>query len=241
MYRGKTTTRTTAAGPRPVPAFTLVELLVVLAIIALIATTAVPSIVTIIASGAEAQAANLLTAQLVAARALAIMEGTHAGLHAQIADKATLENVCFTAIFIDDPATATHELTPAAGYRPKRVPGGMAFGQISGPFVVNNAFTNSVNTQLDDFTSFTIVFGPSGEVVKNIAGQPIAFYGSDPIFTGASSKLWNAPADEPGVSAVTIFDYNEARQSGDVAAYLNAGATQFCPVNVYTGQLFTRR
>ena len=75
---------TSLRGDRPTGrarGFTLVEMLVVLAIIALIMGASLPSIRVLFTSGADAQAYNLLSAQLRAARGLAVQQQTHAAVH----------------------------------------------------------------------------------------------------------------------------------------------------------------
>ena len=56
----------------------MVELIVVIGVIVLLASISLPSIATLFTSGSEAQAYNLFQAQLAAARALAVREGTSA-------------------------------------------------------------------------------------------------------------------------------------------------------------------
>ena len=66
--------------------FTLIELMVVLAIISLLAGIAIPTLAKLFGAGAAEEAHNILSAQLSAARALAVGKGTYAGVHIQLAD-----------------------------------------------------------------------------------------------------------------------------------------------------------
>jgi Tfp pilus assembly protein FimT len=80
-------------------------MLVVISMIALIAGITLPSIVRLFRAGAEEQAYNILAAQLTSARALAVREGTYAGVHIQRAD-ATDElydqRICYAAVVVFD-------------------------------------------------------------------------------------------------------------------------------------------
>ncbi|MDY6913530.1 MAG: prepilin-type N-terminal cleavage/methylation domain-containing protein [Planctomycetota bacterium] len=224
--------------------FTLIELLTVMGIIVLLAGIALPSVVGLFRAGADAQAYNLLAAQLTAARALAIQESTYAGVHVQLADpdeNPSLEGVCYASIVI---YSGSSQFGQAPGYIPRRIPGGMAFGELSNTFV-NSSGDYQGLSDIDDFTTFTIVFSPSGSVVVNVAGGNVQFNTNDNLFddTSPNIALWDATDandDTEGVSAVTMFHYSTFNKTGDRAAYLNESG-QFLPVNVYTGQLFQRQ
>ena len=240
-------------------AFTLLELLVVIAIIVLVIGSVLPSVLKIFSSGADAQAYNMLAAQLMAARGLAITEGTYAGVHVQMDNRAGAVGDCYLAVVIykdvdDRENIADMKFVLAEGFTPRRAPGGFAFGELRGPnlyglteFVNASSQYDNLTTgnNVDDFLTFTIVFSPSGGIVKGVLVQPIAFddgakYGS--TFNPGAGKafLWNLPPDEPGASAVTMFSYNEFRDAGaDRPGYLRLKG-RFIPINVYTGQLFDR-
>jgi prepilin-type N-terminal cleavage/methylation domain-containing protein len=241
--------------PAPARAFTLVELMVAVAIIVLIVALAGPSTVTLFTSGAESQAYNLLSANLTAARALAIRQGTYAGVHVQIGATDTTRGKCYLAVVWDDPSTANHDFSLAEDYAPKEVPGGMAFGEVRGDFFSG---TNYDVSDQGDFTTFTIVFTPDGTVTRSIQGGLISFDQADsdrdgdvdgddnPVFrsTDDNIRLWNSAlvfgaAEELGAAAVTSFNYAEAT-GGVLNDYLNAHNAEYIPVNMSTGQLFPR-
>ena len=185
--------------------YTLVELLVVMAMIALILGIALPSIFGLLNAGAEAQAYNKLSSMLTMARALAVQNGTYAGVHVQmvdnLADHSDLAGTCYAAVMIYK-NVALADQTPvmrfvlAPGYAPTPMPGGMAFGEVSGYFVLPDynsdgsddyaalqTNTNAAGALLEDFGSFTIVFSPTGSVVRQVEGQNVQFlyrYSDDP-------------------------------------------------------------
>ena len=244
-------------------AFTLIEMMVVLALIVLIATSVLPSAIGLFTAGAEAQAYNVLSAQLSAARALAITEGTYAGVHVQRADPdATgLNNAFFLAVMIardvDVAGTWEKQFVLADGFDPRRLPGSMTFGEVSGThYDINGDYVDiSDPAEVDAFTTFTIVFSPTGAVVRHVNLQDIQFDNTHDIFSGTTSgrALWDPDManenpsggsdGEPGATAVVLFDYAKFRElSGDAARddFLKASG-RLIAVNIYTGQLFAER
>jgi len=236
---------------RHAKAFTLIELIVTISIITLVASIAAPSVMGIFGAGADAQAYNLLAAQLRAARALAIENSTYAGVHVQMADRSGLEDTCWSAVVIHDPSNSGNTSTifyfvPATGFEPQRVPGSLAFGKLTDAFVTD---TGSVGYYEDigdavvaEFTTLTIVFSPAGRVNTDLA---VAYDAGERVFDddpNNAAYLWDDPPDANGVWAVTMFDYVQFIARDDVgrAAYLDETG-QFLPVNRYTGQLFERR
>jgi len=239
--------------------FTLVEMVVVIFLITLMAGVALPGIITLFSSGADSQAYNVLAAEITMARAMAIQYGMYAGVHVQLADKnanPSLENACYAAVMFYDPTIGKFTTDAGqgreSGVAPRRIPGAMAFGELrssgSPVFVTNNAATPYTNlasdSNLRDFTSFTIVFSPTGTVVRKVNNNNVVFDPNDPLFAG-SKRLWSwtdtgSGAGEPGATAVTMFDYTRLLSSDDRSGFLNDSG-QFIPVNVYTGQLFPRR
>jgi Tfp pilus assembly protein FimT len=243
---------------RPRAAFTLIELMIVVGVILLLTAIIVPSVAKMFNSGADSQAHNLLTAQLAAARAVAVRNGTYAGVHVQMQrapgtdDKATT-GICFMGIVTYDAVSKKFVL--ANGYAPRRVPGSYAFGEVTASYV-NSAknpeeFNAISDADMMGFTTFTIVFNSSGAVVKLVDGNNVSFNTGEAAFTNGpnSPQLWSLPPDEPGVLAVTMFDYIQLTGRPDPtlpgnstarADYLNDVGAYF-PINVYTGQPFPRR
>lgn len=135
-----------------------------------------------------------------------------------------------------------YRFTLADGYAPTRVPGTMAFGKLTDYYVTGGNYQNLTDANLRDFTSLTIIFSPRGEVVSKIYNKFLApFSSGDPLFSG-TTKVWDLPDYEDGVSAVTMFDYGKlsAMNNSARATYLNEYG-QFLPVNTYTGRLFPRK
>jgi len=234
---------------RHAKAFTLIELIVTISIITLVASIAAPSVMGIFSAGADAQAYNLLAAQLRAARALAIENSTYAGVHVQMADRSGLEDTCWSAVVIHDPSNSGNTSTifyfvPATGFEPQRVPGSLAFGKLTDAFVTDTGSTGYYedieDVDINDFTTFTIVFSPAGRVDTDLT---VAYDAGEAIFDpNESAYLWDDPPDANGVWVVTMFDYMQfnARDAAGRADYLDETG-QFLPVNRYTGQLFERR
>ncbi len=238
--------------------YTLIELLVVITIIVLLAGVALPGIVGLFSAGAESTAYNMLAAQITAARACAIQNGTFAALHIQMSIKndPKINPGCYVAVMLYDRVTGTFGLAP--GYTPRRMPGSIAFGEISVGtgtdfFVDENdppAYQNLTDADLDDFREMTIVFTPTGSIVNSIGGGGIAFDPNDPLFVGTltAPALWDDPATinplpaaEPGVSAVVMFDNTVLEKAAEADRYdLLERIGRLAPINVYTGQLFDR-
>ena len=131
--------------------FTLIELLVVISIIVLIATSALPGIMKILRSGGESQGYNLVAAQLMGARAVAIEKSTYSALHIQWVDqkdvdalaaiipaggpKLTVEPGCWVAVLEwrnadTTGATSSPAWFLAEDYTPHKLPGTIAAGEI---------------------------------------------------------------------------------------------------------------
>ena len=229
--------------------FTLMEMMVVIGLVALMATMALPSIVSLFNSGADAQAYNLIAAQLTAARALAIEKSTYAGVHVQMADMRARPELkseaCFSALVLYNPRERYFELYD----QPRRTPGSMAFGKVTG------TYDNTAKT-LYEFTSFTVAFSSAGSAVRQIEGETIRFNPQDPAFDpddhvdandiAGSRRLWEwdrtgGTDGRRGVIALCIFDLGQylPRADGKRVQYLKDNA-RFLPLNVHTGQLFPR-
>jgi len=233
----------TATRPRR-PAFTLVEIVITIGVLVLVATIAMPSVVAIINAGSDNQAYNLLSAQLKGARALAIESQNYTALHVQMAYPATgYEDVCFATIMVLN--AAGDKFIPADGFGPRRMPGNMAFGDLHG--VLGGSPYGPIS-DLTDFTTFTVVFNPAGQAVKQVKGGNVELDTTHAIFTEGPTndpkvELWRSSdaTDELAATALTLFDYREIkpRSPADRATYLNANG-QILAVNVFTGQLLPR-
>jgi len=238
--------------------FTLLEMMVVIAMIGIAVGLALPSVMGLFNAGADAQAYNLLAAQLTTARAMAIRNHTYGGVHVQLADgkdnsgnllRPDLAEACFSAIVLYDRKMQRFQVQG----QPQRVPGSYAFGQVSGDTVSGNQWSGGAGTAAT-LTTFTVVFDASGRATKQVDGGPVIFDANDPLFNiniatpdvvSGSAKLWQLPHAangtdaKCGVLAVTMFDYTEYLASTNKTAYLNERG-QFLPLNAYTGQLFPR-
>ncbi len=224
-------------------AFTLIEILIVISLIILLAAVSIPTITTLFGSGSAAQAYNMLAAQITTARAMAIRNSTYAGVHVQM--DVTDPNVCWASIVTYDSASGTFSIPE--DIFPHQMPGNMAFGEIASPFVAGSAYqaTAMDDNSLDDFTSFTIVFDPSGKLVRRVNDNPVNFDLLHPAFATGDTQIWD-PVNvngENGVAAVTIFEYSALKARTDTqkrADFLDESG-QFLAVNVYSGQLLSRR
>jgi len=240
--------------------FTLFELLIVVGIIILVLTITLPTIISMLSSGADAQAYNLLAGQLMASGALALENDAYVALHVQTVQQSAvnanedLRAACFSAVtWIDPNVSNATTFTLAEGYTANRTPGTLGFGEISPTFVNGSNFQLNANASaegtamgtggLADFTAFSIVFNPRGEVVTQFNGGSIQFA---PALAqdNAADRFWSHTHanNEQGIRAVTLFDYGETVALADAAiqaAYLDSTA-QFLPVNTYTGRVFPR-
>ena len=172
-----------------------------------------------------------------------------------------LADAFFAAIVIYDINSYPPVFRSAGGYLSRRLPGGIAFGEVSDRFV-NDSGSYKIGSLDDDdianFTTFTIVFSPRGEVVtmpKNLSGDDVKvkFDVADSLFAAGGTQLWDidtanddgdaaAPHNgEEGVTAVTIFNFKhfQVLTAAQRKAYLDEAGT-FLPVNRYTGQIFPR-
>jgi prepilin-type N-terminal cleavage/methylation domain-containing protein len=237
--------------------FTLVELMVVIALIALLAGATIPSMISVFTAGADSQAVNLLSAQLTAARALAMREGKYAAVHVQMGSKYDGTtwirlNKCYIGLMLEDPLK--HVFYPISGYADiQPVPGTMAFGQMDGYVAAADTYggiTDEAN--LRAFATFDIVFSPSG----SLALQKVQIATDHPAFAADPDVgIWNpaevnSPAGEGdgresnlSVKSVTVFDFQKVLllSSGAKMADHLTKEGQYLPINVHTGLLHPRR
>ncbi len=229
--------------------FTLVELTVVVALLILLMAIAAPTVLNVINQSANAQAYNTVASQISAARAEAIDRGTFALLHIQMVDPDKLpdeEGTCWSAVLVYDEDDGVFKLPE--GYQPTKLPVGAAFGELTEDFVNADGTYNSGNLNgdaaMDDFTSFSVVFDAQGRLTRKVAGQNVRFTNASGSLFNNGSGMWDLAAadDEPGVTAMTIFEFRPFQAgSGDQRADLLNESGTFLPINVYTGEIFPRR
>jgi hypothetical protein len=169
--------------------------------------------------------------------------------------------MCYAAVMIynTDPADVAtfQKFTLAPGYEPRKLPGNWAFGEVLGPGSYVKADSTYDATKLGNggpeniytFTTLTVVFSPSGQLVRKVNGKDIEFEfdtstPTNTLFSG-TTKIWDSSLVSPakaGVAAVTMFDWSKVRfmdAAGRAAELSKSG--QFLAVNVNTGQLVIRR
>ncbi len=216
------------------PGFTLMELMITLMLIALLAALALPTVMTLFNSGAEEQAVNILTAQINAARSLAIRKNTYAGVHVQLADKALdipfdtndpreRKYVCYSAVVWADPSAASQaagdqiKFRIAPNYQPIRMPRTIAFGVVAAPFVnpdeEKEPYTTALLTHrfdasdmsgpdyIREFTTFTIVFSPSGQILNRLPTGDLEFAEIKPEESGGPEVDPFIDDDDPKTEA----------------------------------------
>ena len=242
-------------------AFTLVEMLVVILVISIVAAIAIPTAVGLFTAGADNQAYNMLSAQMTAARSYAIRNSTYTLVHVQVADPAafngSMEDKTYMMLMRYDrdstfmPGVGIFSPVPDAD--PLPVPGKIAFGNLQTPYVAGNAYADLDDAALAGFTTFNIVFSPSGTVVTAVDGKPIIINPTHSLFTGpAGKKLWNPDLvwddvnkkplhGQIGTTGVTLFDYTKIAplSPAERKTYLNDNG-QFLAINMYTGQLLPK-
>ena len=247
----------TQPASRRAPAFTLIELIIVIGIIGVVLSIAVPTIGRVFTAGADAQAHNIMSAQLTVARAQAMRRGSYVGVHVQMADPVAnldLADACFVATLVYD--YRQKKFNPDPDVLPQRIPGNMAFGELTSDFVdANGNYKSMDDTALGDFTTFTVVFSSAGALVRQVNGQKVKLDSTDDTLYakgGQSKGVWstNLVEEELATTAMAIFDYSklartDADGDGDVdgsdrAKYLDLNG-QFLTINVYTGQLDRRQ
>jgi len=271
-------------------AFTLVELLVVLGLVIFVATMSMPNIARVMRATADAQAYNLMAAALKSARTVAIRDGVYACLHHQLANAASpgnsgMQNVSFVAVLTAPPTATLGTIVDqtafnlGSGQAPQRIPGTMTFGEIRAPsggspgtFTGNSYDADGIGAsgtgqvaqdRLNDFTTFNLVFTPSGGLTKRPNKQDV-FFSVGEEFEGSSifgglDPLWDIDvanedtdkdyeagtpggAGEPGAEAITMFDYALFTKLQGAARkdYLDNNA-QLMPINFQLGMLVERR
>ena len=217
MTRTLTTSGLRAAGAVRPAGFTLLEMMVVVGLVALMASMALPSIIALFDSGADAQAYNIISAQLTAARAKAVVSSTFDGIHVQFADaldasggllRPELSGVSFSGLIAYDSQNKWFDLMTA----PQRIPGKNVFGYASqevtgtnkagiacrldatigndesAPFV-GGGNQSGVADKVEKFTTFSVIFNPIGAVTRFVNGDPIHFNEQSQIFSDTSADV----------------------------------------------------
>jgi len=218
--------------------FTLMEMMVVIGLVALMATMALPSIMALFNAGADAQAYNLISAQLTAARALAIEKSIYAGVHVQLAARELTDRddadegprlrteACYSGIILYRPSKEKFWLHG----EPRRTPGSIAYGKVavsgSGSTVNNAGRYTGDASDLRKFTTFTVVFSPQGSAIRRLPGKSggllVEFDEDDPAFKtkqildtrdiAGSRQIWDfrdVTGGEEAVTALCVFDMGE--------------------------------
>ena len=225
-------------------AFTFIELMVVIALIVIVSTIALPSFLKLFSSGADAQAYNMMSAQLSVARADAVVEGKYYLMHTGIGNVNASANLpkytAYMAILVGkEDANGNIEFELAPGRRPRNIPGNYAFGGISSDTMSGDNFTVG-SGDLAAFTRFSILFGPNGEVLKSPASSATAgsiVMNDSNLFgapTSSNVRIWPSAPSEPGLSAMALFHYPSAKTN---SSHINEEA-EFMAINTYTGKFF---
>ena len=220
-------------------AFTIIELLVVISTIALVLTITMPGIIGLFTAGTDLQSRNVISGMLGAARSVAIENQSYAGVHVQIG----INGKCWAVVmqYDNDPTSASYgKFVPVSGFKPRSMPGDMAFGGISSDYVSGGNYDPTVHTDLDGFTTFNVIFSSDGSLTALVNGNVPQLETNVEIFNGTDKqKIWEPSGlalNEPGVRAITAFHYKEIKVLPDKQGWLEKNG-QFLCINPYTGKL----
>jgi type II secretory pathway pseudopilin PulG len=203
-------------------------MLVVISMIGLIAGITLPSIVRLFGAGAEEQAYNVIAAQLTAARALAIREGTYAGVHIQRADASEeleKEYAAYSAVMVFDRmggGKSSGDLTGSAifrladGFEPRRLPG--RIGVVDAEELLADSRTHYEEDGTFMFGDLrirmghsvfgmTVVFSPDGKAVRRVNAQPVSI---DPL-----SPVVRAPGEDDTDKPDAVWVYKHHYSAED--------------------------
>jgi len=257
-------------------------MLVVLGMIIAVASMALPSIIRALEANADAQAYNLVMAQLRAARGISIRDGVYSCVHIQKVDPDVSYPDGSTTVYPNRSArntfysgvmarTGAGKFRLAGGYVPRRIPGGIAFGEVNDRTVASGVYTGDEAAETgvcdeDDFTTVSVCFSPRGAMTRQPDGKDVSFDWTDEVFSnpgvksGDAKQIWrftvaneNTDGDiqlgEPGAEAITLFDYPEyvrlkrdaGQDDGDDCVMFLTETGQFLPINIQTGLMVERR
>jgi prepilin-type N-terminal cleavage/methylation domain-containing protein len=221
--------------------FTLVEMLVTVGIIMLLAATMIPSIASIMRESSDSQAYNMVVASLSTARARAIKTSANCGVHVQMGTgtlNGSLPDSAYVGVIEEklvNGARLPNNFVLANDVVLQKIPGNYAFGNVSDATCDNSGFKPAAVANLQDFTSLSVIYGPSGMVL------PAYNVNLNNVGSG-DNRVWTDSTNIPSVTCMTMFYYPDvARLSNttDRKNYLDRGG-QLLPINSYTGQLFPR-
>lgn len=230
----------------PGGAFTLIELMAVISIIALVSAMILPTVGRLFSASADEQARSVLGAMLSGNRAAAIENSCYTAVHVQIGKDGHCWAVAMTGKRQGQGIATV--FAAMEGAVPKRMPGGIAFGGLAERFMEDtdndgtvDGYKNLSDANLEDFTSFTVVFAPDGTAITNIGGAPPLLEENEKLFFRHRSEtaIWaERPLPWYGVRALTYFPYAElkVRNPAERADYLNENA-QFICLSYLTGRL----
>ena len=228
----------------PGGAFTLIELMAVISIIALVSAMVLPTAARLFSASADEQARSVLGAMLSGNRAAAIENSCYTAVHVQMGK----DGHCWAVAMTGKRQGPMTVFAAMEGAVPKRMPGGIAFGGLAESFMEDTDGDGTVDgykalsdTDLENFTNFTVVFAPDGTAVTNVRGVPIGLENNQKLFFALESEtaIWaKCPPFKFGVRAVTYFPYAQlkVRSADERAAYLNENA-QFICLSYLTGRL----
>lgn len=224
-------------------AFTLMELMVVVSVIGLITAMVLPSIMTMFAAGSDAQAANIITAQLSSARSYALRNNTYAGVLFAMEYEwanATAANTSQTITSIVA-RTANNKFGLAPGYSPIRLPGHIVCGQLTNPNRQPSSFLNVAGTgfnndtsnmafadaYMDDFVTFTVMFSPTGQLTRHVTSSDANAVAIDIVYNNTDVLLSGSGKVYYGDNASLGLRFNGPAYKGGVAALTIFDAARF--------------
>jgi len=158
-------------------AFTLVEMLVVVVIVGLMMTIGMPALKGMFAGNRVSQARNLIRTMLSEAQSLAVTQQRYVGVRFQY-DKDGWENGRQYAVLVEKVAAGAsigiYEYNAVVNLKPMALPLGVGVISMVAQNDIDlddtlNSLAKNGDGGIRDFTTFTIVFSPAGQmVVKDV-------------------------------------------------------------------------